>query len=100
MKLPNPDQAFVELKKLEEYCLSPTHLRGKHKAKVFKSALELTHENAEELKAKLLSIIKTQECNVSEKDHYGQRYIVYFSYNITVLITLVFFFPSMIGSKF
>lgn len=35
MKLPNADRAVVGLAKLRDYCLSPTHPRGRHKARVF-----------------------------------------------------------------
>ena len=40
--LPNPDRAVVDLAKLRDYCLNPQHEEGKHKARVFASALGLT----------------------------------------------------------
>jgi hypothetical protein len=39
MKLPNAEKAFIDNKKLLDYCLNPLHEEGKHKARVFQSAL-------------------------------------------------------------
>jgi hypothetical protein len=33
--IPNAEKAFIDTRKLEEYCLSTHHPRGKHKARVF-----------------------------------------------------------------
>jgi hypothetical protein len=51
--LPNAENAIVEIAKLRDYCLSPTHLRGRHKARVFQSALKLAFDDATELQAAL-----------------------------------------------
>ena len=48
MKMPNGDKAVVEIEKLSQYCLNPLHPRGRHKARVFESALGITGEDAEE----------------------------------------------------
>jgi hypothetical protein len=50
MKLPNGEQAEVPLEKLTGYCLNPNHTSGKHKARVFASALGITADNAEDLR--------------------------------------------------
>lgn len=42
MKIPNCEQAFVDIVKLQDYCLNAEHLRGRHKARVFRSVLGLT----------------------------------------------------------
>ena len=39
--LPNPDQAVLDIRKIEDYCLNPLHPRGRHKARVFREALDL-----------------------------------------------------------
>jgi hypothetical protein len=40
MRLPNGEQAFVDnIAKLRDYSLSPLHKEGRHKARVFASAL-------------------------------------------------------------
>ena len=41
-KLPNAERAVVDIAKLRDYSLNPTHDVGKHKARVFRSALGLT----------------------------------------------------------
>lgn len=46
MKLPNGDQAVIEARKLSEYCLSPTHPRGRHKARVFAAVLGIEQKDA------------------------------------------------------
>jgi hypothetical protein len=50
MKLPNGELADIPLEKLTGYCLNPNHTSGKHKARVFASALGITAENAEDLR--------------------------------------------------
>ena len=80
MKLPNAERAFIDIKKLENYCLNPLHPRGKHKAKVFASALGLTKENSMELKEEIVKSISEEQCEISETDQYGQRYVVDFDY--------------------
>ncbi len=50
MKLPNGEFAEILLEKLTGYCLNPNHSSGKHKARVFASALGITAENAEDLR--------------------------------------------------
>lgn len=46
MKLPKGDQATVDRRKVEDYCLSPTHRQGRHKARVFADALGLGPEDS------------------------------------------------------
>jgi len=54
MKLPNGKHAIVDISKLSNYSLSLDHVDGKHKARVFRSALELKASDAEWLREKLL----------------------------------------------
>jgi hypothetical protein len=51
MKLPNSDRALIPMEKLTGYCLNPNHSKGKHKARVFQSVLNLTADNADVLSA-------------------------------------------------
>jgi hypothetical protein len=44
--LPNADKAVVPLEKLRGYSLASSHPVGKHKARVFASALEMTEDDA------------------------------------------------------
>ncbi len=77
-KLPNPENAVVEMRKLRGYCLSLEHPRGRHKARVFASALGLTAEDFEELRRALLSAAVSSEAAPVEEDEYGQRYMLDF----------------------
>lgn len=54
-RLPNRHSAVVDVRKLRDYCLSPQHPRGRHKARVFASALGLTAEDAKDLREALVS---------------------------------------------
>jgi hypothetical protein len=78
MKLPNPEHAIVDLKKLRDYCLSSEHPRGRHKARMFAAILGLTAKDAEELQRALLSAAHTYEAFSIGGDDYGQRYAVDF----------------------
>lgn len=80
MRLPNASQAVVNIRKLEGYCLDPFHPRGKHKARVFERALDLTKENAEELREEILRQVLVEEAFAGEEDDYGRRYVVEFEY--------------------
>jgi hypothetical protein len=77
-KLPHPESASVEIRKLRDYCLSPDHPRGRHKSRVFASALGLTANDAEELREALLSAALSEEAEAAEEDQYGKRYVLDF----------------------
>jgi hypothetical protein len=79
MKLPNADRAVVEIEKLRDYCLSSSHPRGRHKARVFITALGIAADDAQELKQAILSAITSEEALPTERDEYGQRFVVDFS---------------------
>ncbi len=76
MRLPNGDRALVEIAKLRDYCLSPAHPRGRHKARVFEAVLGLTANEAETLRERLLQAALTEEAIPTEQDAFGQRYII------------------------
>lgn len=78
MKLPNGDAAVVEIEKLRGYCLSVSHPRGRHKARVFNSALGLTTDDAEELRAALMGAARTSDATTGISDRFGARYIIDF----------------------
>ena len=52
--LPNGGRAVVDIAKLQDYCLNPYHQDGKHKARVFKSALGVSRTDAEWLRERIL----------------------------------------------
>jgi hypothetical protein len=79
MKLPNAELAIVDIEKLRDYCLSRSHPRGRHKARVFESALGITDGDAEELRQALLNAAHTQHATDTVQDEYGQRFVLDFS---------------------
>ena len=78
MRMPNPGSAVVDIEKLRNYCLNPSHPRGRHKARVFLAVLGLTADHAEELRDSLLAAAGTDDAIPAEWDDYGQRYVVDF----------------------
>jgi hypothetical protein len=79
MKLPSPERAIVEIEKITGYCLNPEHPEGKHKARVFKSALNLDLNDASELQAALLEAVANYDAIPGKSNPYGQKYIIDFS---------------------
>ena len=57
MKLPNAEQAIVDIAKLRDYSLDATHEEGKHKARVFAAALGLDRGAADWLRTMLLAAV-------------------------------------------
>tara|TARA_R110002096_G_scaffold200639_4_gene384649 strand:- start:7009 stop:7347 length:339 start_codon:yes stop_codon:yes gene_type:complete len=78
-QMPNAELAIVDVSKLRDYCLNPDHPRGKHKARVFQSSLNLKQEDAEALKAEILAGVCNAPCVAAGVDEYGRRYVVDFS---------------------
>ena len=78
MKLPGAPHAIIDRRKLEEYALSMVHPRGRHKARVFLSALGVSIENAAELETRIREAITDEECLEGERDRFGMRYTVDF----------------------
>jgi hypothetical protein len=78
MKLPNGEAAIIEIEKLRDYCLSRSHPRGRHKARVFLSRLGMTAAHAEELSAALEEAAVDENAKLGTSDQYGTRYIVDF----------------------
>ena len=78
MRLPNAERAVVDIVKLRDYCLSETHLRGRHKARVFKATLGVTADHAEELRQALLAAAVAEEAQLAYSDDFGARYTIDF----------------------
>ncbi len=74
MKLPNGEQAIVDRRKLRDYCLNMVHPEGRHKARVFRSALDLTQDDADALADIFLETARTGTAIPGHADRYGQRY--------------------------
>ena len=80
-RLPNPDKAIINIDKLAGYCLNPEHQDGQHKARVFKSALNLGIEDVEVLRTALLKAVSDQMAIPTKPNAYGQKYIIDFEMN-------------------
>ena len=78
MKLPNCDCAFVDMDKLQGYCLNTNHRQGKHKARVFAAALGLTADHAEFLRDALLNAALNYDATPTEAIEHGQLYVLDF----------------------
>jgi hypothetical protein len=78
MKLPNPQSAYIDRDKLAGYTLNINHNDGKHKARVFKSALNITIDNLEELHNALIQAIANYDAVPDKSNQYGQKYIIDF----------------------
>ncbi len=76
MKLPNANHAFVDIRKLRDYCLNPDHVRGQHKARVFAAVLGITADDADQLRRAILIGVQSADATLHEQDAYGQRYNV------------------------
>ena len=83
MKLSNGASAVVDIEKLRDYCLSSQHPEGRHKARVFLSALGMTPADAGKLRDILLSAaVMNNEVSITNADKYGCRY------SLDVVVTL------------
>jgi hypothetical protein len=78
MRIPGGDSAIVEIRKIRDYCLSRRHPRGRHKARVFLSALGMTSSDAEELRAVLLGAAEREDAERGASDQFGIRDIIDF----------------------
>jgi uncharacterized protein DUF6883 len=74
--LPNASRAIIDLQKIEDYCLDPTHPRGRHKARVFRQALGIERRDSEWLRQALLTGADTSEAAEVAGDTFGARWLV------------------------
>jgi hypothetical protein len=81
MRLPNPELAIIDDLKLAGYSLNMEHNEGKHKARVFKSALNMDVSHAEKLKEALLTALSNYDAVPTKRNPFGQKYIIDFPLN-------------------
>ncbi len=74
--LPQAEQAILAPAKLADYCLSTSHPRGRHKARVFREALGLGTDDVEWLRQALLSGLLMADAAELESDAFGTRWLV------------------------
>ena len=76
--LPKATEAIVPIGKLRDYSLDPSHPLGKHKARVFASALGMTRSDAARLRDMILNAILTNPAVETGVSIHGRRYTVDF----------------------
>ena len=69
---------MVDLSKLRDYCLNPHHEDGKHKARVFASALGLSRTEADWLRERLLEAARLGEATIFAETKFGTLYVLDF----------------------
>jgi len=75
--LPKYERAEIPRGKLEGYALNPVHEPdGKHKARVFKSALGFDQSTWELLKQRILEELPYHEARLTQTSEYGDSYVV------------------------
>ena len=76
--LPNADKAVVPLEKLRGYSLDSSHPVGKHKARVFASALGMTQTDAPRLQKMILQAVLTSEAVEIDTNEHGTPFVMDF----------------------
>jgi hypothetical protein len=74
--LPNAHRAIIGPEKLRDYVLSPDHDHGKHKARVFQSALGIDRDSWEYLREQIATRVVATEVTEIRAGRYGMRYSV------------------------
>jgi hypothetical protein len=59
--LPNSEQAILDIRKIEEYCLNSEHPRGRHKARLFRELIGLSGADSAWLRLTLLAAVRTAD---------------------------------------
>ncbi|RRA98894.1 DUF6883 domain-containing protein [Larkinella rosea] len=83
MLLPFAERAIADDSKFTDYCLNTEHPVGKHKARVFQSALGINLTNWEILKDTILDAVLLNPAVYQGKNSYGELYSVIFQMNYT-----------------
>ncbi|KAB7730938.1 hypothetical protein F5984_08885 [Rudanella paleaurantiibacter] len=78
MLLPFAEKAFIDDLKLTGYCLSETHITGKHKARVFKATLGITAADYLILKEAIITAVLLNDAIYSGRNQQGDLYTVDF----------------------
>ncbi|MEP7340897.1 MAG: DUF6883 domain-containing protein [Acidobacteriota bacterium] len=74
--LPNYEHAVILRSKLEGYVLNPDHDPGKHKARVFKSALGFDQSNWDILQQRILDELPFHIAELKAEGLFGKQYDV------------------------
>ena len=74
MRLPHSDEAVLDIRKIEDFCLSPSHPRGRHKARVIREAIDLQRGDAAWLQDALLEVARSSEASRVAADAWGTQW--------------------------
>ncbi|HEU4869324.1 MAG TPA: hypothetical protein VFT08_00570 [Pyrinomonadaceae bacterium] len=75
MKLPNSENAVVDIAKIRDYCLNPDHPEGKHKARIFLAKLGIIRDDAHRLRQLILEGILVADTVEESSIAYGRRFV-------------------------
>lgn len=78
MLLPFAEHAQADTSKFLDYCLNIEHPSGKHKARVFRSALGITSLDWEVLRDAVVSAVLQHPATRDGRNSYGEIYVVDF----------------------
>jgi hypothetical protein len=73
-RLPHGDEAILNIRKIEDYCLSPSHPRGRHKARIFRETLDLQRSDAAWLRDALLEAARSSKASQVAADTWGTHW--------------------------
>lgn len=76
MLLPGLEHACIDCRKLTGYALDPSHPEGRHKARVFRSALGLTAADSEWLATAILAGLREYDAMWQSETSWGPIYRV------------------------
>ena len=72
--LPLGERAIIDLRKIEDYCLNPSHARGRHKARVFRDALDLRQSDAAWLRDVFLEAARVGDAMLYGSGQWGTQW--------------------------
>lgn len=75
-RIPRAEDAEIDPRKLTEYVLNPSHRTGRHKARVFKSALGIEREDWMYLRDQILERLPDAEVERHDSTQHGDQYRV------------------------
>lgn len=73
-RLTRGNRAILDVRKLEDYCLSPSHPRGRHKARVFRETLDLERSDAPWLRDVFLEAVRSGQALHLATDAWGTHW--------------------------
>jgi hypothetical protein len=102
MTLPNLQNAHIDIQgKLDGYALNPDHIVGRHKARVFQSALGLTRGDGAILADMIRNALPDSPAIKKGTNQYGDRYEVRFAISaFQGTVTIVSAWIILIGEDF